>query len=61
MFKVNNKDTRTMTLMYIFENLFHTFSKVSIAEFEEVNVYWAIEVASCSKVFERIFTLKNFK
>ena len=34
MFKVNNKDTRTVLAL----NIFHTFFSVSIANFEQVNV-----------------------
>ena len=34
MFKVNNKNSRTMS------KIFHTFSSVSIVEFEQVNVSW---------------------
>ena len=47
MFKVNNKNTRTtsndVVLMFLLLtfNIFHTFSSVSIVDFEQVNVTWA--------------------
>ena len=47
MFKVNNKNTRTMSLndvlvsLFLNLNIFQTFfSSVSIVDFEGINVYW---------------------
>ena len=38
MFKVNNKTTRTISLLTL--NMFHFLSSVSIADFKQVNFGW---------------------
>ena len=45
MFKVNNKNTRNvidvvLVFLLLTLNIFHTFSSVSIADFEQVNISW---------------------
>ena len=46
MFKVNNKNTRTtfidvfLVFLLVTLNIFHTFSSISIVDFEQVNVSW---------------------
>ena len=40
MFKVNNKDTRTMSLLLI-STIFHTLFSVCIVNFEDVFADWA--------------------
>ena len=45
LFKVNNKNTRTAVVtsfrcFYLTLNIFHTFSSISIVEFEQVNAIW---------------------
>ena len=41
MFKINNRDTRTTSLTYLFStlNIFYTFFSVSIFEFKQVNLF----------------------
>ena len=38
MFKVNNKDTKTLTFIVNFEHISHLCLSVSIVNFEQVNV-----------------------
>ena len=41
MFKVNNKDTKTTSAFVVnFEHISHLCSRVSIVNFEQVNVGW---------------------
>ena len=40
MFQVNNKDTRTKSMMSMNTTYFTPFSSVFIADFEQVNVCW---------------------
>ena len=41
MFKVNNKNTRTTSVLTVnFAQVSHLFSAVSIVDFEQVNVRW---------------------
>ena len=49
MFKVNNKNTKTTS-----NDIFHTFSSVSIVDFEQLNVSW---VCYKSHLFELYFFL----
>ena len=56
MFKVNNKTIRTtsMTLFWwvfllLTLDIFHTFSRVSMIDFEQVNVNWVIIYQSLSE------------
>ena len=47
MFKVNNKDTRTVN----FEHISHLVSSVSIVNFEQVNAGWDIIVSIVTRRF----------
>ena len=40
MFKVNNKDIKTMSFDIILVSFLLMFSSASIADFEQVTVYW---------------------
>ena len=42
MFKVKNKNTRTTYQRSLTLNIFHTFYKVSVFDFEQVNVSWVM-------------------
>ena len=42
MFKVKNKNTKTTSERSLTLNIFYTFYKVSIADFEQINVSWVM-------------------
>ena len=62
MFKVNDKNTRNdviaVVLMFLMLtlNIFHTFSSVSVVDFEQVNVIWVYAIVPCKQKFDLSLT-----